>query len=223
MPAAIYTIELITNLHAGSGDSSYEIVDKEIQRDTATGLPTIYASSLKGALREFLEHRGWLPVDDAFGCSEDKNKSKEQKTGSFSFLAADLVSLPVATQESPYYKLVHCSDTIPRLHSGKYKLLGYELNAGGGFGGSENNPSAFKEAAADLPVIARNQLDNGISQNLWYERVVPHKTIFLTGIIYEGKDKAMFDDFNTKITSTLVQVGANATVGYGLCKFNKIN
>ena len=51
MPTAIYTIEAITNLHVGSGDVNYEIVDKEIQRDTATTLPTIHASSLKGAIR----------------------------------------------------------------------------------------------------------------------------------------------------------------------------
>ncbi|HNU16085.1 MAG TPA: hypothetical protein PKI55_16675, partial [Chitinophagaceae bacterium] len=121
------------------------------------------------------------------------------------------------------YKLVHCSNTNKSLETNKYKWLGYQFTDAGSFGNSENNPAAFKEAAADLPVIARNHLENGISQNLWYERVVPHKAIFLTGIIYEDKDKVMFDDFSKAITSSLVQVGANATVGYGLCKFTKIN
>ncbi|MBK9382171.1 MAG: hypothetical protein IPN39_12715 [Chitinophagaceae bacterium] len=223
MPTAIYTIEAITNLHAGSGDSNYEIVDKEIQRDTASGLPTIYASSLKGALREFLNYRKWKHVDEVFGCSEDRDKQKEQRAGSFSFLAADLVALPSPQTDSPYYKLVHCGDTISRLYADKYKLLGYEMKTDWRVKDSINNSAAFNEAAADLPVIARNHLENGISQNLWYERVVPHKTVFITGIIYEEKDNSLFEDFNTEITTSLIQVGANATVGYGLCKFTKLN
>jgi CRISPR-associated protein Cmr4 len=222
MPTAIYSIEAITNLHAGSGDSNYEIVDKEIQRDTATGLPSIYASSLKGALREYLEHRKWQQTDIVFGCSEDRSKQKEQRAGSFSFLAADLLALPSPLADSPYYKLVYCSDTINKLYVNKYKWLQFEL-APSVIKGSENNPAAFNEAAADLPVIARNHLENGISQNLWYERVVPHKTVFITGIVYEEKDKSLFEDFNKEITTSLIQIGANATIGYGLCKFTKLN
>ena len=29
----------------------------------------------------------------------------------------------------------------------------------------------------ELPVLARNKLDNGISKNLWYEQVVPHESL----------------------------------------------
>lgn len=222
MPTAIYSIEAITNLHAGGSDNNYEIVDKEIQRDTSTGLPTIYASSLKGALREFCDYLKWKNTDEVFGCSEDKVTAKKQQPGTFSFLAADIAALPAPTDESPFYKLVHCCNTVTRLYTEKYKLLGFTMASDIKFNGSVNDPAAFKDVASNLPVIARNQLNNGISQNLWYERVVPHKSVFITAIIYPDGDKN-FEEFNTLITGKLVQIGGNATVGYGLCQFTKLN
>jgi len=76
----------------------------------------------------------------------------------------------------------------------------------------------------DLPVIARNQLDNGISKNLWYEEFVPRKSIFITmtfcDVPYLEKDVdgiLLGANNNTEI----IQIGANATVGYGYCQFRK--
>lgn len=102
---------------------------------------------------------------------------------------------------------------------------------------------SFKELCSndELPIIARNNLTgNG---NLWYEQCLPQKTVFGTIIdIPESvrvvlKEKAdssqksksvecfvnnvpqlMTNAFNDKI----VQIGANATIGYGYCKFIKI-
>jgi CRISPR-associated protein Cmr4 len=42
-----YIIKTKTNLHVGSGDINFGIVDNEVQRDTITNLPVINASSLK--------------------------------------------------------------------------------------------------------------------------------------------------------------------------------
>jgi CRISPR/Cas system CMR subunit Cmr4 (Cas7 group RAMP superfamily) len=78
----------------------------------------------------------------------------------------------------------------------------------------------FKSVVSALPVIARNHLENGISQNLWYEEIVPHKTLFLTFI---GLTDTFRDDFEAALEADLIQVGANATIGYGLCKFSKVN
>jgi CRISPR-associated protein Cmr4 len=36
----------ITHLHAGSDDTGIGIIDKMVQRDPATGLPCVHASSL---------------------------------------------------------------------------------------------------------------------------------------------------------------------------------
>lgn len=68
-----------------------------------------------------------------------------------------------------------------------------------------------------LPVLARNQLENGISNNLWYEEVVPHKSIFTFAVSSDSEDvlRAFSDNIRP---AAYVQFGGNASIGYGLCK-----
>lgn len=71
-----------------------------------------------------------------------------------------------------------------------------------------------------LPVIARNYLENGESKNLWYEQVVPRMTRFWSQCIHPDGD-----DFLKKTlfkSDTLVQIGANGSIGYGFCSFDNI-
>ena len=68
----------------------------------------------------------------------------------------------------------------------------------------------------NLPIIARNCLENGESVNLWYEQVLPSQSVLAT-IIQTVNEKDL-DMLNDKI----VQIGANATIGYGYCKFIKL-
>ena len=75
----------------------------------------------------------------------------------------------------------------------------------------------FKELCRNLPVIARNNLENGESKNLWYEEVVPHHSLFYT-IILKQEGQSIFDyDFNNNV----VQIGAGATIGYGYTRFER--
>jgi CRISPR-associated protein Cmr4 len=75
----------------------------------------------------------------------------------------------------------------------------------------------FKELCRNLPVIARNILENGESKNLWYEEVVPHHSLFYT-IILKQEGQGIFDyDFNNNV----VQIGAGATIGYGYTRFER--
>jgi len=78
----------------------------------------------------------------------------------------------------------------------------------------------------ELPVIARNQLDNGISQNLWYEEFVPRKSVFLTMTFCDNpNDEADVDCIllgESRNSMKMIQIGANATVGYGYCQFRKL-
>lgn len=78
----------------------------------------------------------------------------------------------------------------------------------------------FKEQCSDynLPVIARNNLENGESQNLWYEQIVPQKSIFAFNT-YTNKTA---DDFFSNINGKVVQLGANSSLGYGYCVIKKI-
>lgn len=77
--------------------------------------------------------------------------------------------------------------------------------------------SQFKMLCNDnhLPVIARNQLDKGKSKNLFYEQVIPRFSIFYFIVVVTGKGCLPLED-------KLIQIGANASVGYGFCKFKQI-
>lgn len=74
-----------------------------------------------------------------------------------------------------------------------------------------------------LPVIARNHLENGESENLWYEQVIPRTSRFwFTMLKPSGEFIQAFDDLLIGENS-VIQIGANATVGYGYTKINSLN
>lgn len=85
--------------------------------------------------------------------------------------------------------------------------------------------SHFKELCSDynLPVIARNHLENGQSNNLWYEQIVPRESHFIFAVsVTPGKEKEAEILFNTMENEQLVQIGGNATIGYGQCLISKV-
>jgi len=60
---------------------------------------------------------------------------------------------------------------------------------------------------------------------LWYEEIVPHQSRFITFVSVpevEGVEN-YFEVFNNELTNSLVQVGANGSIGYGLCRFELLN
>lgn len=83
--------------------------------------------------------------------------------------------------------------------------------------------SNFIEIVSDyrLPVIARNNLDNGQSTNLWYEQIIPRESRFFFAVSENAADACpdFFEKYNQPDT---VQIGANATIGYGICGISKI-
>jgi len=89
----------------------------------------------------------------------------------------------------------------------------------------------YVELLKNLPVIARNQLLNGESKNLFYEEVLPRKSKLFTVIseptYLHNEDKkplgnafARFSDYLTD--SDTIHIGANASIGYGVCQFKEI-
>ena len=98
MRTDLYTIDTLSNLHVGSGDINFDIIDNQVQRDPVSTLPNINSSSLKGAFRE------------AF----DKNSSKtlinyifegegDHGTGAYSFFEAQLLTRPVRSSKKAYF------------------------------------------------------------------------------------------------------------------------
>ena len=71
------------------------------------------------------------------------------------------------------------------------------------------------------PFLSRNHLEDGVSQNLWYEEVVPREALF-GFVILAPEGDSLLEKFNQLVKENIIQIGANATIGYGLCHFQKI-
>lgn len=274
----IYVINALTNMHVGSGDVNYGVIDNLIQRDPIMSLPNINASGLKGALREFYNKETFL--EEVFGRirnnnSDDSNRSSTQ--GKVRFFEASLLSLPVRSDKAAY--LMATSVEVIRAFAERISLFAgadhsalienlttfadrveKELNVYNAvvfnskyseaiveimdlkasksdivlpkivstlFG--ENlaivSHEVLKELCDDnhLPVIARNNLENGQSKNLWYEQILPkYSRLYFMVMNVDCSSKAWFDLTNG-LKKDIFQIGANATIGYGLCKFDEVS
>lgn len=82
------------------------------------------------------------------------------------------------------------------------------------------HPSHFKSVCERLPIIARNQLEDGVSKNLFYEEVVPRQTRFTFFVERPGDNDALYTHLQN--WNMRVQIGANASIGYGVCTFFRI-
>ena len=251
-----YSIKNISNLHVGSGDNNYGVIDNLVQRDVNTNLPTIHSSSLKGALKEHFSS-----TEDNTEFIETVFGKEDNKPGKWKFLAADLLSRPLRSNMIQYFN-ASSPEALSNFVT-KIENLGLanafpnfdKLKELANMSVAENNPlvfnSRFNNAViedlewrttyndfdvsglstllgehlilinnndfreVELPVIARNHLENGISENLWYEEVVPYDSRF--GFFIIENDEVNSEEFMNGIKK-IIQIGANASIGYGLCK-----
>lgn len=260
-----YLIRAISNLHVGSGEGDFSVIDKRVQRDPVTQLPTIHASGIKGALREAMQTQAGKDsdptVNEVFGTPPGERD--EVKQGKYRFFDGQLLALPARSSKDFFY-LVSCpglltaaKQRIAQLNGAhpllpmfdelfklKGKFLGKkwsELRLEDTILKKEDHsdyqhkkleaifgkrfaiiPNAeFAKIAEELPIVARNYLNNGISDNLWYEEYVPREARFLTMVTREDSSTDHLGDY-LKANNDLAQLGANATVGYGLCEFKKL-
>lgn len=220
MKTHVVLITAKTNIHVGNENGGeFTIIDKAIQRDVLTGLPCINSSSLKGAINEYCSNMLKMKAEQRsklFG-SDKLDKKSEAKKGEAIFFDAKLLFLP-QQDEKALYRHVTTKDILQmmedrvKLFIPSFKLEVNELN------GKEVDVIDYDKMKSlcsndNLPIIARNTLENGESKNLWYEQVLPAETVFYTIIQEEEND--LKDALNGKI----VQIGANATIGYGYCEF----
>jgi len=79
----------------------------------------------------------------------------------------------------------------------------------------------FKDICeSSLPVIARNKIGEvGTSENLFYEEVLPRRSRLWFMLGFEGVLDTQFEE---KLTSDLIQFGANYSIGYGVTKISLI-
>ena len=92
MKTVVYKIECLTNLHVGSGDVNYNIIDNEVEKDPVTGYPMIHASGVKGALRDAMKNIEGVNVDKIFGAAGTGDCGKP---GTHKFLDAHIISRPM--------------------------------------------------------------------------------------------------------------------------------
>lgn len=269
-----YQFQCITHLHAGSGDSNYGVIDKLVQRDPSDDLPCVFASGMKGALREYCEQMVYggnelqLLSGKVFESSNSKGEAGER--GTHIFHDALLLGLPVRSNQRPYFmatspltlkKLVDfaelfsyslpsalVSEIQPLLsqsycQKGKVYIFGHKnsdiriedydaahiipkeesvAEIEGFLDGSLAvfHEEDFRDLCSDysLPIVARNYLENGKSKNLWYEQIVPRGAVFFfVTTAYHSEDA-----LKAHIDGKLVQIGGNASVGYGQCKIKAI-
>ncbi len=264
MKKSIWFIKAETNLHVGNENtSSVGLIDKEIQRDVLTGIPCINSSSLKGAMNEYATSEANLSPEARlaiFGVDRG-NGIKETQKGGCLFFDAQLLLLPVQ-DDKKLYRLITCNEVLDRYVSLLAKMgikYSYDnlvealVKCGEGHFDKKTDIvecSQFEENCSndDLPIIARNsQMGAG---NLWYEQVLPHKSVFGTFLVYppvievsikdasksedtmaepankKAESKTVSIDMTEAINKTfdnkIVQIGANATIGYGYCSFIKV-
>lgn len=267
MATTFYTLCPKTNLHVGSGSTNYGVIDNLVQKDPVDELPCIYASSLKGALREYFEEVVEAALPPGKKIISEKIfgpvNTGTLKKGSHIFHEALLLSLPVRSNTRPFYNatapfvLQRLLDSLDMfgitasaaLRSEMERLV--QLNPADNQPivlqtanvanlvieefdsfGTDNTPLSeplkallgenpvlfsnadYKYQASDacLPIIARNNLENGVSKNLWYEQVVPREAHFY----FFASTSETSDDF-AKNLGRFVQMGANASIGYGKC------
>ena len=79
MEAKLFRMRLITNLHMGSGEVSFNFIDNHVQRDPITEYPNMHPSGIKGALRDFfdgIESKDY--VREIFGSDNAEQEDNKQ-------------------------------------------------------------------------------------------------------------------------------------------------
>jgi CRISPR-associated protein Cmr4 len=275
MKTELFTIHTLTNLHVGSGDINFNVIDNQVQRDSITNLPNINSSSLKGAFREHFTKAG---EDDSnmvkyiFGGSNSDNNS--HASGAYHFFEASLLTRPVRSNVKPYFNAISSAvlksllSTIKNFSINFDEDIRKELEMLSKLDIDKGTPVIFEDLGKDvfleddkaiyknlnieklqtflgeniaifddndfqeldLPILARNALEDGMSKNLWYEEVVPKMSKFFFCIAkvdhindkdYKDKIKGFENRFNTD--GNIVQFGANKSIGYGYSKVEKIS
>lgn len=134
MNNSFYFIKCITNLHMGSGDINFSIVDNEVQRDPVTNYPSMFSSGVKGALREHFKKCNNGIVISLFGSDEESSNSggKEKSTpGNLKFMTGNLLYLPIrAARGSMSYYLVTSKDILRQFGAMYRTITGNEIEEG---------------------------------------------------------------------------------------------
>lgn len=233
MFSKMIVLKCITNLHVGNGDENYNLVDNEVEKDPITGYPMINSSGVKGALRAYFKSINDPNVITWFG---EEHNSKTIQKGLLNIDDARMMAIPMrASKGDKAYYLVSTKDAIDKYNqvAEDFGLNTRIEDSGKAVSGIEVEGYIVPQKLYDrdiyiipsqdmnlhsLPVNARNCLNNGISENLWYEEYVPHESIFYFPVITNDAD--LLKSFEAAIKDKVIQFGGHASIGYGFCKIS---
>lgn len=257
MVAHLYRLECLTNLHVGSGEANYNIIDKEVERDPITGYPIIHASGIKGALREYFTENKILPEDKIHKIFGKPTNAEEFGAGTYKFFDAHLLSRPMRvggsnaaipsvsvtaddllrdflTQTANFGITKYTNVNLPKLTFAENinfltnaenitvedeATTKLDTNYAAAAAHVLDGKFAVAKNLADyaLPVVAHNKLEHGESKNLWYEEYVPHGSVFWFMVLTPCETNELHLE-----NQTMLQFGANASIGYGFVKITKL-
>lgn len=117
----LYSLIPKTDIHVGAGSEVAGIIDNLVQRNSTTGLPCIYSSSLKGALKQHVS-KNKLSTDltrQIFGSDVNTNKKKtkdeitdeDSRQGNVAFGQAELLALAVPSDKTMFL-LITCNEVL---------------------------------------------------------------------------------------------------------------
>ncbi|MCM1363945.1 MAG: type III-B CRISPR module RAMP protein Cmr4 [Faecalibacterium sp.] len=93
MNKKLFKITCLTNLHVGSGDVNFDIVDNEVEKDPVTKYPMVHGSGIKGALLaddSICDEKSRSYVFGAKG-----NNSTPSEAGAYKFMDAKFLARPL--------------------------------------------------------------------------------------------------------------------------------
>ncbi|MDL2324173.1 RAMP superfamily CRISPR-associated protein [Ruminococcaceae bacterium OttesenSCG-928-A16] len=130
----IFKMKCVTNMHVGSGEENYSIVDNEVQKDVIlSDVPAIHSSGVKGALKEHYKTVVKMPYEEIlriFGDEEQTEEKgirvKQSKPGAYTFFGAKLVARPLRVSDGDKPYLLATGNDILRDFSDFLAGLGLE-------------------------------------------------------------------------------------------------
>ncbi|MEA1879090.1 MAG: type III-B CRISPR module RAMP protein Cmr4 [Campylobacterota bacterium] len=266
-----FKITTLGNLHVGSGEQNFGVVDNLVQKDPITEIPMINSSSLKGAIKEHFRN--------VLNCDMDTQRMKtifghsdkdEANAGEVKFLQAGLLALPVRSNKQLYFMAT--TSQILKDYIDNHKILTKEnidliipdIDDEHKVYISTDDDECFVEdykvdvknvealrtisnklfdglplaliqddvfKTLTLPIITRNKIAKTADDenNLFYEEVIPRRTLFYSYMITPDESdiaderiKNVFTKFIEDMSKENIQIGANASIGYGLCEFKEV-
>lgn len=133
MNSNFYKIQCITNLHMGSGDINYNVIDNEVERDPVNNLPVMFSSGVKGALRDHFRDQGadTKKIKEIFGSDIIRKNGESSLPGKVRFLTACIMFLPfrAARGRYPYY-LVTTKGILQQFSTMYQSIMGKEFKDG---------------------------------------------------------------------------------------------